>query len=288
MTTIDRSRFMGGSAAAIAAGTAVPAGAQSADFGHPHPPIVPENDPAITTQHGTLTRPDATISAYIAMPKTIKATTPGIVLCAHIWGVDAQYRDLARRFAKLGYIAIAPGIFDRAHPPSGDGATDISLFAPAVTALYAGNLMNGDLLAGKAWIRTQAARGKVGLYGNCMGGGIVLQALVGNKDYDAASVLYGYVRADRKTTEPPPDGAFDWAPKVSAAVIGFYGGGDASIAVPDVQAAYAKIAGPHDVTVYPTAKHGFLDDTRGSYDASAATDAFAKMIAWYGKYLTTT
>jgi len=279
---------MGASVAAIAAAQAVPAGAQSTDFGHPHPPIVPENDPAITTQHISLTRPDATITAYVAMPKNIKPTTPGIVMTAHVWGVDAQYRDLARRFAKLGYIAIAPGIFDRSHPPSGDGVTDNSIFAPAVTALYAGNMMNGDLLAGKAWIRTQSARGKVGIYGNCMGGGIALQALVGNKDYDAAAVLYGYVRADRKTTEPPPDGAFDWAPKVSAAVIGFYGGGDASIAIPDVQAAYAKIAGPHDVTVYPDAKHAFLDDTRPSYVPAAATDAFAKMTAWYGKYLTTT
>jgi carboxymethylenebutenolidase len=160
--------------------------------------------------------------------------------------------------------------------------------AGAVTALYAGNKMNGDLQAGKAWIRTQSPRGKVGLYGNCMGGGIALQALVGNTDYDAAAVLYGYVRADRKTTEPPPDGAFDWAPKVSAAVIGFYAGLDASIAIPDVQAAYAKIAGPHDVVVYPDGKHGFLDDTRPSYNGPDAVDAFGKMTAWYGKYLTTT
>jgi carboxymethylenebutenolidase len=287
MTTIDRSRFMGGSAAAVAAAAATPAGAQS-DFGHPHPPIVPEDDPAITVQHGTLQRPDATISAYIAMPKNVKATTPGIVLCAHIWGVDKQYRDLTRRFAKLGYIAIAPGIFDRSHPPSGDDQTDLSLMAPGVTALYAGNTVNGDLLAGKAWIRTQAPRGKVGLYGNCMGGGLVLQALSGNKDYDAASVLYGYVRADRKATEPPPDGAFDWATQVTAAVIGAYAGQDAGIAIPDVQAAYAKFAGPHDVTVYPDAKHGFLDDTRASYNPADAAAAWAKMIAWYGKYLPTT
>jgi carboxymethylenebutenolidase len=287
MATIDRSTFMGGSAAAIAAANAVPADAQTADFGHPHPPIVPETDPAITTQHLTLTRPDATISAYVAMPKTVKATTPGIVMCAHIWGVDAQYRDLARRFAKLGYIAIAPGIFDRSHPPSGDGQTDLTLFAPSVAALYAGNTMSGDLLAGKAWIRTQAARGKVGLYGNCMGGGIVLQSLVGNKDYDAASELYGYVRADRKMTQPPPADAFDWASKVTTPVIGFYAGQDGGIGVPDAQAAFAKMGGPHDISVYPDAKHGFLDDTRASYLPAAATDAYAKMIAWYGKYLTT-
>ena len=287
MTTIDRSRFMGGSAAAIAASAAVPVEAQS-DVGHPHPPIVPEDDPAIVARHGTLQRPDATIGAYMVTPKSVKATTPGIVLCAHIWGVDSQYRDLARRFAKLGYIAIAPGIFDRSNPPSGDGQTDTKLFADAVAALYAGNKMNGDLLAGKAWIRTQAPRGKVGIYGNCMGGGIVLQALVGNKDYDAASVLYGYVRADRKTTEPPPDGAFDWASNVSTPVIGFYAGQDGSIAIPDVQAVYAKLAGPHDVTVYPDAKHGFLDDERASYNGPDATDAWTKMTAWYGKYLTTT
>jgi carboxymethylenebutenolidase len=287
MATIDRSTFMGGSAAVIAAANAVPAGAQTADFGKPHADIVAESDPAIAVMRTTLQRPDATISAYVAMPKAVSATTPGIVMCAHIWGVDTQYRDLARRFAKLGYITIAPGIFDRSHPPSGDGQTDLSLFSPSVAALYAGNTMNGDLLAGKAWIRGKAARGKVGLYGNCMGGGIVLQALVGTTDYDAASVLYGYVRADRKTTEPPPDGAFDWAPKISAAVTGFYGGQDGGINVLDVQAAYAKLGGPHDVTIYPDAPHGFLDDTRPSYRAVAAADAFAKMTAWYGKYLTT-
>ncbi|HEV8020748.1 MAG TPA: dienelactone hydrolase family protein [Candidatus Lustribacter sp.] len=287
MTTIDRSKFMGASAAAIAAAGTAPADAQS-DYGHPHPPIVPEDDPAITVRHASLTRPDATISAYVAMPKVRNATTPGIVLCAHIWGVDAQYRDLARRFAKLGYIAIAPGLFDRSNPPNGDGQSDTGLFAGAVTALYAGNKMNGDLLAAKALIRTQTPRGKIGIYGNCMGGGIVLQALVGNKDYDAASVLYGYVRADRKATEPPPAGAFDWASQVTTPVIGAYAGLDAGINTADVQAAYAKLGGPHDVTVYPDAKHGFLDDTRASYNSADATAAFAKMTAWYGKYLTTT
>jgi carboxymethylenebutenolidase len=288
MATIDRSTFMGGSAAVIAAANAVPADAQTSTYGKPHAPIVPETDPAILVVNTMLARPGGAISGYVALPATVTATTPGIVLCAHIWGVDAQYRDLARRFAKLGYIAIVPGIFDRSHPPSGDGQTDLSLFGPAVAALYAGNQMNGDLLAAKAWIRQKSARGKVGLYGNCMGGGIVLQALVGNKDYDAAAELYGYVRADRKTTEPPPDGAFDWATKVTTPTIGFYGGLDGGINTLDVTAAFNKLAGPHDVTIYPDAPHGFLDDTRPSYRLGPATDAFNNMMSWYGKYLTTT
>jgi carboxymethylenebutenolidase len=287
MTTIDRSRFMGGSAAMIAAVGAVPADAQTADYGKPHPPIVPENDPALTIQHGTLKRPDATISAYIAMPKSIKATTPGIVMSAHIWGVDAQYRDMARRFAKLGYIVIAPGIFDRLNPPNGDGMSDSTTLLPILQGATAAGTVTGDLLAGHDWIRQQATRGKIGLYGNCGGGGLALQALSGNTNYAAAAILYGYVRGDLKSTDPPPPEAFAWAARVTTPVIGFYGGADGSIKAADIQTAYGMFKGPHDVTIYPDAPHAFLDDTRNRYRPDPATDAWAKMIAWYGKYLTT-
>ena len=81
MATIDRSTFMGGSAALIAAANAVPADAQSADFGHPHPPIVPETDPAITTQHGTLTPPDATAHAYILLRYCPPTSNSALVIC---------------------------------------------------------------------------------------------------------------------------------------------------------------------------------------------------------------
>ena len=286
METIDRSTFVGGSAAVLAAATATAADAQT-EFGKPHPPIVAEDDPAITILKTSLVRPDATISAYVAMPKVMTPTTPGIVMSAHIWGIDAQYRDLARRFAKLGYIAIGPGIFDRSNPPSGDGQTDTTVFGPAVAALYAGNKMAGDLVAAHDWIKTKAPRGKIGMYGNCMGGGIVLQTLASNPVFAAACELYGYVRTDRKTSEPAPDDAYDYAPKIKAAVMGFYGGADKSINPDDVKAAFDKFGGPHDFIVYPDAPHGFLDDTRGAYRAGPAADAWAKMVAWYGKYLTT-
>ena len=282
MTTIDRARFMGGSAALVAAANAVPAVAQS-----PHPPMVPENDPALTIAHGSLKRPDTTIGAYIAMPKSIQATTPGIVMSAHIWGADVEYRDLARRFAKLGYIAIVPGIFDRFNPPSGDGQTNAAAFVPFLQNATAAKTPTGDLLAAHDWVRQQSPRGKIGLYGNCGGGGLALQALSGNTNYAAAAVLYGYVRADLKTTEPPPSEAFAWAALVTTPVIGFYGGADGSIKTADVQTAYGMFKGPHDVTIYPDAPHAFLDDTRASYRPEAAADAWTKMTAWYGKYLTT-
>ena len=289
MTAIDRARFVGGSAAALGAAGATAAGAQTAPaFGHPHPPIVPETDPAIATQTIRLQRPDATIGAYVAMPKIVTPTTPGVVLTVHIWGADATLRDLARRYAKEGYIAVLPGLFDRYSPPSGDGSTDLAGFSAIAKQMYAANTQTGDLLAAHDWIRSKAARSKIGLYGNCMGGGIVLQAIAGNSNYGAASVFYGYVRADRKATQPPPPEAFAWADTVTTPVVGSYAANDNGIAPEDLEATYGRFKAPHDLKTYPGTSHGFFDDTRASYDAAASTDAWARTLAWFGKYLKAT
>jgi carboxymethylenebutenolidase len=209
-----------------------------------------------------------------------------VVLAIHIWGVDAQYRDLARRFAKLGYIAIVPGLMDRSHVPSGDDTNDSAPFRAAFAQMRAGTTAFGDLLAARAWIRDRAPRGKIGLYGNCGGGGLALQALVGNTDYDAAAILYGFVRADRAASQPTPPAALAWAARVTTPVIGFYGLLDGSILTGDVEAAYDLMRGPHDVTIYPDAAHAFFDDTRESYRPGPAADAWAKLTAWFGRYLT--
>jgi carboxymethylenebutenolidase len=284
MTALDRAGFLG--VAALAAGTGV-ADAQTTGFGQPHSPIVAEDDPAIVVQHITLQRPDATIGAYVAKPNAIVATTPAVVMSIHVWGIDAQYRDMARRLAKAGYIAIIPGLFDRIQPVPGDAPADIAPYQAVAKAMYAAGTEQGDLIAAHDWVKTVAPRGKVGIYGNCMGGGMALQALVGNPRFAAASVLYAYVRADRKTTQPPPPDAFAWAQQVTAAVLGSYGADDGSIAWDDVQAAFGAMSGPHDVKLYPGAAHAFLDDTRPSYRAGPAADAWARQMAWFSKYLTT-
>jgi carboxymethylenebutenolidase len=285
MTALDRAGFLG-VAALAAAGTGV-ADAQTADFGKPHPPIVPEDDPAITVRRIKLQRPDAAINAYVALPKNVVATTPGVVMSIHIWGIDAQYRDMARRLAKAGYVAIIPGLFDRINAVPADAPADIAPQQDVAKAMYVAGTEQGDLIAAHDWLTTVVPNGKIGIYGNCMGGGMALQALVGNQRFAAASVLYGYVRADRKTSQPPPPDAFAWAPKVTAAVIGSYGADDASISWDDVQAAFGAIAGPHDVKLYPGAAHAFLDDTRPSYRPGPAADAWARQMAWFSKYLTT-
>ena len=104
---LNRRVFVGISGAAAIAASA-PAGAQE-ELGHPHPPLVAENDPAITVDHFQLQSEGATIPAYAAWPVGAGAGTPSVVVIMHIWGVDTSIRDFVRRLAKTGFAAIANG-----------------------------------------------------------------------------------------------------------------------------------------------------------------------------------
>jgi hypothetical protein len=115
----NRRAFVGlsaGAAAAISTPTAAVAPA-TADFGKPHAPIVPPDDPGIRAQYVRLMRPDTTLDAYAAWPKTPAPATPGVIIVHHIWGVDATLRDGVRRYAKAGYVC-------------GDGAADVGSMNP--------------------------------------------------------------------------------------------------------------------------------------------------------------
>jgi carboxymethylenebutenolidase len=283
--SFNRKAFVGISAGAAAvAGTIAQALAQATDFGKPHPPIVPENDPAITVERVTITRPDVAMDAYAAYPKRITATTPGVVVIQHIWGVDATIRDTVRRYAKEGFIAIAPDLFVRSHPPSGDGVTDIAVFRPAASAMK-DDVTHGDALAAHDWIRAKAPRGKIGITGFCMGGTIVLKQVIGNTDYAAASMFYGSVRPFTPAADPTTPESFAYTSKITTPLMGSFGARDTSIKPDDVRAMYATLKAPHDAKVYDEAGHGFFDDTRSSYSASAASDAWSRTLGWFHTYL---
>jgi carboxymethylenebutenolidase len=278
---VNRKTFVGITAGAVGTASSIATAlAQATGFGAPHDPIVPENDPAIVTERVTLTRPDTTIDAYAAWPKHVTATTPGVVVVQHIWGVDAQIRDVVRRYAKEGFIAIAPDIFARSHPPSGDGTSEIGLFFPAAKALK-DDVVAGDLLAGHDWIHTKAAKAKIGITGFCMGGGIVLQQVIGRTDYQAASMFYGSVH-------PGGDTAFTYASKITVPLMGNFGAKDTSkdIQPADVEKMFSLLTAPHDAKIYPEAGHAFFDDTRKAYVATAASDAWTRTLGWFRTYLT--
>jgi len=280
-STVDRATFVGTGVASVTLGAATPASAQ-ADFGKPHPPIVAEDDPAITIVRPMLS---TGIPGYAAMPKNVTPTTPGVVQTIAIWGIDAQLRDVVRRYAKAGYICIAPDIYARSPAPNGDGNSDISQFQPAAQAMQKNGKALDDLLAGKAWVRSVAARAKVGMTGFCMGGGIAITSLIGTQNYDAAAIFYGSVRPGEDGKTPPTEHSFDWTQKVTTPILGSYGVEDTGILAPQVAQAYGLFKQPHDVKIYDGAPHAFFDDTRASYRPTQAADAWTRVQGWFGKYL---
>jgi carboxymethylenebutenolidase len=191
-----------------------------------------------------------------------------------------------RRYARSGFVAIAPQLYDRLGAPSGDGSSDISAFAPIAQKMSAQNFIVTDLLAGHDWIRTLARDGSIGITGFCMGGGIALQQIIDSKAYAAASIFYGSVRPGTKSSDPTTAATFDYTSRITTPLMGSYGARDTSIKPADVQAMFARLTVPHDLRIYDEAGHAFFDDTRASYVPTAAADAWARTLAWFHKYLT--
>jgi len=290
---VNRRTFVNLSATAtVAGGTLAPALAQGEVFGRPHPPLVAENDPAIATGRPNVTNGSRTLDTYYASPQNAGASTPGIVVVQAIWGVDAQLRDVVRRFAKEGFIAIAPDLYSGLGAPNGDGKTEIAPFRAAASKL-SDDVVDGDLAAAAAFLRQGAgnATQKIGVIGFCMGGSIALRQTVDNaKVFQAAAVFYGKVRYGASDNDGGAMVPFDfaYADKIGVPLVGSFGARDTSIRADDVRALDAKLAAlnkDHDLFVYDDAGHAFFDDTRPSYAPSAAGDAWARTLAWFRKYL---
>jgi len=289
---LKRRAFIGLSAGAAAAAAPIAAALGAGeDYGKPHPPIVSERDPAISIKSVTLARPDQSIPAYAAFPKNAISSTPGVVVVQHVWGVDATIRDLVRRFAKAGFVAIAPSLYARSkNLPSGDGQTDYKVFVPFAAELVDATV-DGDVAAGATWIRARVAMAeeqrppKVGVIGFCSGGSIALRAAVDDANFDAAVIFYGKVRWGQSNDGPITDMALAWTDKVRVPLMGNYGGRDTGILPQDVREMAKRLTVPNDVKIYDEAGHAFFDDTRESYVASAADDAWTRTLGWFAKYL---
>lgn len=237
-------------------------------LGRPHPPLVAENDPDIVVDRVQLRRPDGMVNAYAAYPKALRPNTPGIVICMHIWGVDAQIRDTVRRFAKVGFSCIAPDLYSRMNAPVGDDSTEIDTFKPFASQLVR-KQYDGDLRSGGLHLLSKASQCKLGVAGFCMGGHLALIQALDNADvFDAVAPFYGAVK-DIDATE------------IHIPVCGSYGEKDPSIPADDVRAWRQLLRVPNDVRVYPSAGHAFFDDTRSSYVASAADDAWKRTYTFF-------
>ncbi len=264
-----------GAAAAIAAGYAAIATAADAD------PIVTGTD-GLVIESVTM---GAGLPGYVARPAAAGRHKP-IIVVSEIFGVHEWVKDVCRRLAKQGFVAVAPYYFHRADPAGTmSNLTDMASIRTIVgTETYP--LQMQDTGATLEWLGKQAfvAPGKAGIIGFCWGGSVVWLAAAQFAGIGAGGAFYGRLRAsDGATDRPWP---MDRIADLKAPVLGFYGGKDRGIPATDVEAMNAALAASSNpvakaskITLYPDADHGFVADYRPSYNAAAASDAFGKMVA---------
>lgn len=256
----------------------------------------PANAQAITTDETGLVVEEITfrgagryqLPAYIARPAA-PGRHPAVVVVNEIFGIHAYIKDVCRRLAKQGYVAIAPDYFDRAGDPS--AMTDIqNQIRPIVASAVYAQVMD-DTDGAVRYLKRQryVNRKTFAVTGFCWGGAVVWMAAAHNRAFKAGAAWYGRL-------VPPDPGGFgaeegrpwpvDVAGRLRCPVLGLYASEDRGIPLDTVEtmrAALTAAGNPSnsEIVVYDGAQHGFHADYRASFKRDAAEDAWARMLAWF-------
>ncbi len=225
--------------------------------------------------------PDGQIPAYRAMPQG-NGPFPVVLVVQEIFGVHEHIKDLCRRLAKLGYLAVAPELYAR----QGDVSklADIREISSKVVSKVPDDQVMSDLDAAVAWAK-QSGRGntsKLGITGFCWGGRIVWLYAAHNPDLKAGVAWYGGLVRDADPLHPK--NPIDVAGSLKAPVLGLYGGADTGIPLNTVEKMREalKAAGARaEIVVYPDTPHGFNADYRPTYRKEAAEDGWKRMLDWF-------
>ena len=224
------------------------------------------------------------IPAYRAMPAK-DGRFPVVLVVQEIFGVHEHIRDVCRRFAKEGYLAVAPELYARQGDPS--KYTDWKqLYSEIVLKVPDAQVMS-DLDAAVAWAGKSGSGdvSRVGVTGFCWGGRIVWLYAAHSATLKAGVAWYG--RLAGETTPLQPKYPLDVAAELKAPVLGLYGGRDQGIPLADVEkmrAALAAAKSPSEIVVFPDADHGFNADYRPSYRAEDAKEGWRRCLAWFRKH----
>ncbi|MFI4941602.1 MAG: dienelactone hydrolase family protein, partial [Burkholderiales bacterium] len=189
--------------------------------------------------------------------------------------------DIARRFAKLGYLALAPQLFVRQGDPASYG-TIAELIKEVVSKVPDAQVM-GDLDACVAWAKSNGGNvEKLGITGFCWGGRITWMYSAHNPTVKAGVAWYGKLVGAK--TELTPSHPIDIAAALKTPVLGLYGGKDEGItqaSIEQMRAALAQGGSKSEFVVYPNSGHAFNADYRPSYVEADAKDGWKRCLAWF-------
>ena len=237
---------------------------------------VAPNDPDILTHNVTFEGKTGPIAGYLARP--VKAGQyPGMLVIHENRGLVDYTRDVTRRFAKEGYVALAPDFLSRQGGttkvnPKGQGLSNISELAPARAVVE-------DAEAGIAYLRVlpDVRRDRIGVVGFCWGGGMAFITATQARNLRAVVIYYG------ETPDP-----LDLVKNIQAPVLANYGEKDQRIGkgIPATEAAMKKYNKVYDYKIYPGAQHAFDNDTWPErYNAQASKEAWERTMEFLKKNL---
>jgi carboxymethylenebutenolidase len=226
---------------------------------------------------------DGQIPAYRATPDKGKKF-PVVMVVHEIFGVHEWIQDVCRRFAKLGYLAVAPSL----HARQGEvkDLKDIREISKVFGKIPDAQVMS-DLDATAAWAgKNGGDNKKLFITGFCWGGRIVWLYAQHDPKLNAGAAWYGRLASSPNAAVNPlqPGNPVDFGKDLKVPVIGYYGGLDTGIPVDTVlrmQGEVNKGKSGSQLIVYPNAGHGFFADYRPGYNEQASKEAWPKLLAWF-------
>jgi carboxymethylenebutenolidase len=241
---------------------------------------VPEDDKRISSQTVSIASPEGNgkIDGYLVRPAG-SGKLPAIMVVHENRGLNPYIKDVARRLAVAGYMALAPdGLTSVGGDPPGapndprEDEKGVALFKTVDPVK-----MRQDFFTAAAWLQARPdSTGKLGATGFCFGGGIVNQLAVHMGSGLSAGVpFYGAV--------PKPEDAA----KIKTPINAQYAELDTGITsgAASYDAALAQAGVPHEMHIYKGANHGFFNDTTPRYDEAASKEAWGHALDWFAKYV---
>ena len=227
---------------------------------------------------------DGEIPAYRAMPAN-GSKFPVTIVVQEIFGVHEHIKDICRRFAKLGHVAIAPEMYARQGNVS--KIENIQEIVSKVVSKVPDSQVMSDLDATVAYA-AKSGNGdtsKLGITGFCWGGRVVWLYAAHNPKLKAGVAWYG--RLVGQPSANTPKHPVDIAAQLNAPILGLYGADDQGIPLDTIEkmrSALKEGGKSGEIVVYPKTQHGFYADYRPSYHKENAADGWKRLQAWFKKY----
>ena len=242
----------------------------------------------LTTERVHIAVGTGTMGGYLVRPMDA-GPRPAVLVFMEIFGVNAHIRDVTRRVAEEGYVALAPDFFHRTGPGVEYGYDDTGMQEgiKLLNQLRADEMV-ADARAAISFLKRQnfVVGNRLGAMGFCVGGHMTYLAAC-ETDLRAAASFYGGGIAGERGFGGQAS-TIDRTGQIDGRMLCLFGGQDAHIPMSEVDAVRGALEahdGRHDVVVYPDADHGFFCDQRAAYDEAAATDAWQRVKTLFAEAL---